>query len=70
MATATTDQPYEFLKLSQVVQEFNLGYSSLRAWIDSGRLPAFRVADGNRLRVRRSDVEALLKPVVPKGEST
>lgn len=44
-------------------------YSSLRAYIKSGRLPAFRTPSG-KLWVRPADVEASFRPVEPKHQPT
>lgn len=41
------------------------GYSTLRKRIREGRLSAFRL--GNRLVVRRDDLDALITPVHPAG---
>lgn len=49
-----------YLTLQQLVAEGFAGYSTLRAYVADGRLPAVRV--GNRIKVRREDVDALAVP--------
>ena len=49
-----------YLPLQQLVIEGVAAYSTLRAYVADGRLPAVRV--GNRIKVRREDVDALLVP--------
>jgi excisionase family DNA binding protein len=66
MPTTATESGYEWITLHTACVDYQVGYSTLRGWIASGKLPAFRLADGNRLRLRRSDIEALLQPVIPR----
>jgi excisionase family DNA binding protein len=66
MATAATQPLEQYVTLQQIVARNVLGYSTLRAKIASGELPASRV--GNRLRVKESDVLALLEPFQPKHQ--
>lgn len=55
----------EFIGLNEVMRRWpGLAYSSLRAYIRSGRLPAFRTPSG-KLWVRPTDVAALFTPVQP-----
>lgn len=49
----------EFLTLSAASKFSQLGISTLRAWIKSGRLP--RYGEGRVVRVLRSDVTAALR---------
>ncbi|MBS9532080.1 helix-turn-helix domain-containing protein [Mycobacterium sp. M1] len=45
------------------------GYSvfTLREKVASGELPAYRISDkpGSRIKVKLSDIDALMKPVIP-----
>lgn len=43
---------------------------TVRAWIRSGRLPAFRLAGQRALRIRASDLQRVLEPVDPGAVDT
>jgi excisionase family DNA binding protein len=47
----------------EVADHLKVHVQTVRAWIRSGRLPARRVAGLRALRVRATDVEALLEPL-------
>ena len=49
----------EFLTVAEVAGILKLNQQTVRNWIDQGTLPALHV--GRRVRVRRSDFEALLE---------
>jgi excisionase family DNA binding protein len=49
----------EFLTVAEVASILKLNQQTVRNWIDQGSLPAVHV--GRRVRVRRSDFEALLE---------
>ena len=49
----------EFLTVAEIAGILKLNQQTIRNWIDQGSLPALRV--GRRVRVRRSDFEALLE---------
>ncbi|HEY7293849.1 MAG TPA: helix-turn-helix domain-containing protein [Dehalococcoidia bacterium] len=51
------------LSPEQVAEYLQVHVHTVRAWIRAGRLPARRVAGLRALRVRFSDVEALLRPL-------
>lgn len=55
----------EFLTVNQVCELLQVARDTVYRWIEAGRLPAYRVADGERapMRMKRDDVLALLKPV-------
>jgi excisionase family DNA binding protein len=56
--------PLERLMSPEAVAEYlEVHPQTVRAWIRSGRLPARRVAGLRALRVRYSDVQALLRPL-------
>ncbi|KQW43019.1 hypothetical protein ASC77_22250 [Nocardioides sp. Root1257] len=42
---------------------------TVRRYIAEGKLPAFRLAGGSNLRVRRGDVDALLAPLPTTGSA-
>lgn len=61
---ATRPQLDQYLSLHEIAARTSFGYSTLRAWISTGRLPAVRV--GRSYRVREADVIELLQPVQTK----
>lgn len=65
---AATPTLGQYLDLQTVAARTHFGYSTLRAWIGDGRLPAVRV--GRAYRVKESDVLKLFEPVKPNGEVT
>ncbi|MDE2126720.1 MAG: helix-turn-helix domain-containing protein [Armatimonadetes bacterium] len=54
----TVEQAAKFLQMSQ---------SSIRSYIRSGQLEAYRVAGKRKVLIAREALMALLKPVVPKA---
>ena len=63
----------EFLTVAEVAEILKLNQQTVRNWIDQGSLPALHV--GRRVRIRRSDFEALLErsriqPPAPQAESS
>jgi excisionase family DNA binding protein len=48
----------EFLTVAEIAATLKMNQQSIRNWIEQGYLPAIRV--GRRVRVKRSDFEALL----------
>jgi excisionase family DNA binding protein len=53
------DPPDEFMTVAEVAAILKLNQQTVRDWIDSGFLPALRI--GRRVRVKRSDFNALLE---------
>jgi excisionase family DNA binding protein len=49
----------KFLTVADVARILRLNQQTVRNWIDAGTLPALRV--GRRVRVRRSDLDALVQ---------
>ncbi len=49
----------EFLTVAEIADILKLNQLTVRNWIDQGTLPALHV--GRRVRIRRSDFEALLE---------
>jgi excisionase family DNA binding protein len=54
-----------FLTPEDVAGRLNVNVQTVRAWIRSGKLPASRLAGRRVLRVRESDIDAVLEPVDP-----
>ncbi len=44
---------------------FNVHIQTVRVWIRSGKLPAFRLAGQKAIRIRESDLTAVLEPIEP-----
>lgn len=68
--TTTVVEPlpeYESLKTAAARTEISIW--TLRDKVASGELRAFRFSDkpGSAIRVRRADVDALMKPLLPKA---
>jgi excisionase family DNA binding protein len=63
----------EFLTVADIARILKLNQQTVRNWIDQGTLPALHV--GRRVRVRRSDSDALLErgrtaaPAAPERSS-
>lgn len=54
-----------FLTPEDVAVRLGVNVQTVRAWIRSGKLPASRLAGRRVLRIRESDMEAVLEPVDP-----
>ncbi len=54
-----------FLTPEEVAERLQVNVQTVRAWIRSGKLPASRLAGRRVLRIRESDIEAVLEPVDP-----
>jgi excisionase family DNA binding protein len=63
-----TDQD-EFLTVADVANRLKLNQQTIYNWIDRGQLPAVRVG-ARRVRVRRSDLDAVLAAGETQGRST
>lgn len=57
--------PEAFLAPEDVAVRLGVNVQTVRAWIRSGKLPASRLAGRRVLRIRESDIEAVLEPVDP-----
>ena len=63
MRTGPTD--FDYLTPEQAADVLHAHVQTIRDYIRSGRLPAFRLAGERAIRIRRSDLEALLE--LPSG---
>jgi excisionase family DNA binding protein len=52
-------EPEELLTVAEIAATLKMNQQSIRNWIESGYLPAIRL--GRRVRVKRSDFDALLE---------
>ena len=64
-AQGLTGRPDIFLTPEDVAGRLNVNVQTVRAWIRSGKLPASRLAGRRVLRIRESDIDAVLEPVDP-----
>jgi excisionase family DNA binding protein len=65
MATRTII-PRDLIGLPQAAKLANVDDSTVRRWIDEGKVRGFRLA-GYTIRVSRADLEALFVPMVPRN---
>lgn len=68
MGTSDGDFTDSFLTVAEVAALLKLNQQTVRNWIDQGSLPAVRV--GRRVRIRRSDLERVLKAGATRTESS
>jgi excisionase family DNA binding protein len=61
------DPADEKLGLPDAGRLLGVDQRTIRRYIAAGKLPAYRLAGGRVLRVRRGDVEALLTPLPTAG---
>jgi excisionase family DNA binding protein len=61
-AAVSNPAPDEWLTLQQGSKEMKCTVRTLREKINEGELPAYRLG-GRVIRIRRSDLEALLRPI-------
>lgn len=59
------DRPVKLYSPEEVAEYLSVHVQTVRAWIRSGKLPAVRLAGRRDLRVRESDLGAVLQPVDP-----
>lgn len=57
-----TIQEREFYTVSEASQRLDVSRMTVWRWISDGKLPAYRVG-GRAIRIRRQDVEGMLRPV-------
>jgi excisionase family DNA binding protein len=63
------DEDAEYISLQTTADLFEVSTWTVRRWVSSGQLPAYRLGEGsNLLRVKRSDAEALLHRVPTAGQ--
>ncbi|OBF42831.1 DNA-binding protein [Mycolicibacterium peregrinum] len=65
--TAPTDNT-RFISLREAGERVGLSYWSIRGRVRDGLLPAYRTGPNSALRVKVSDVDALLVPVVSQRD--
>ena len=67
LSTAPSKGGGRLVSIQTLVAEYELSEFFWREKIASGELPAYRLSDkpGSAIRIKRSDVEALMRPVIP-----
>jgi excisionase family DNA binding protein len=58
----------DFLTPEEAADALGIHVQTMRAYIRSGRLPAYRVAGERAIRIRRADLEKLLEPLNPQEQ--
>lgn len=61
------DAAGEYLSPEQAAEKLGIHVQTLRAYVRSGKLPAMRLAGERSIRIRRSDLEKVLEPLVPES---
>jgi excisionase family DNA binding protein len=56
----------DYLTPEQAAEALSIHVQTLRAYVRSGKLPALRLAGERAIRIRRTDLETVLEPVVPQ----
>jgi excisionase family DNA binding protein len=67
-APAPSNGEREFMTAEEAAESLGVHVQTLRAYIRSGKLPAMRLAGERALRIRRSDLEKAMEPLVPGME--
>jgi excisionase family DNA binding protein len=57
----------EYLTPEEAAAELGLHVQTLRGSVRSGKLPALRIAGERAIRIRRSDLESVMEPLVPQA---
>lgn len=67
--TVVTEPVPDYESLKSAAARTEISYWTLREKIASGELRAYRFSDkpGSAIRVKRADVDALMKPVIPEA---
>ena len=63
MGTTAPTPAKRYMSLREAVNDGYGSYSTLRAWVHQGKLPASRI--GGRVKLLRSDLENLVQPITP-----
>ena len=71
MDARTPNEDKDLLSIAQVARMLNATYKTVWTWVRNGRLPALDTAPPGarlaRIRVRRSDAEALMREYRPEN---
>ena len=61
MGTTAPAPTERYISLQEAVDEGYGAYSTIRMWIDQGKIPAVKA--GRRVKIRRSDLEKFVHPI-------
>jgi excisionase family DNA binding protein len=61
--------PRDFLTPEEAADALGVHVQTMRIYIRSGRLPAFRIAGERAIRIRRVDLEKLLEPLTAESQT-
>jgi excisionase family DNA binding protein len=56
----------DYLTPEEAAEALSIHVQTLRAYVRSGKLPALRLAGERAIRIRRTDLETVLEPLVPQ----
>jgi excisionase family DNA binding protein len=56
----------EYLTPEEAAEALSIHVQTVRAYVRSGKLPALRLAGERAIRIRRTDLETVLEPLVPQ----
>lgn len=59
----------DYLTPEEAAEALGIHVQTMRAYVRSGRVPAYRVAGERAIRIRRTDLEKVLEPLVPEGDA-
>ncbi len=57
----------DYLSPEETADALGIHVQTVRAYVRSGKLPALRLAGERAIRIRRTDLEAVLEPLVPQS---
>jgi excisionase family DNA binding protein len=57
----------DYLTPEEAAAELSIHVQTLRAYVRSGKLPALRLAGERAIRIRRTDLETVMEPLVPQA---
>jgi excisionase family DNA binding protein len=60
----------DYLTPELAAEALDIHVQTLRAYVRSGKLPAFRLAGERSLRIRRADLHKVLEPLAPEKRTT
>ena len=67
---ARLDRERHYLTTEQAAETLGIHVQTMRAYVRSGRVPAYRLAGERAIRIRSPDLEKVLEPMVPdNGEA-
>jgi len=67
---ARLDRERHYLTTEQAAETLGIHVQTMRAYVRSGRVPAYRLAGERAIRIRWPDLEKVLEPMVPdNGEA-